>query len=124
MQHCWRDRSSAGVALSPELEKYVAERAGGNPFFVEELFHALQETGGIVERQGQMHLVPAAPQRLPSTLTEILLARLDGLEEQVRTVAQVGSVIRRSWCRNDGKDCIFRRSEPLPRCTHPTSMWR
>jgi adenylate cyclase len=86
-----------GVTLSPELEQYVGERAGGNPFFVEELLHALQETGGIVERNGQMHLVPAAAQRLPTTLTEILLARLDRLEGQVRTVAQVGSVIGRTF---------------------------
>jgi adenylate cyclase len=85
------------VALSPELEQYVAERAGGNPFFVEELLHALQETDGIVERNGRMHLLPAAAQRLPSTLTEILLARLDRLEGQVRTVAQVGSVIGRTF---------------------------
>jgi class 3 adenylate cyclase/tetratricopeptide (TPR) repeat protein len=86
-----------GVTLSPELEGYVSERAGGNPFFVEELLHALQETGGIVERNGQMQLVPAAAQRLPTTLTEILLARLDRLEGQVRTVAQVGSVIGRTF---------------------------
>ncbi len=86
-----------GVTLSPELEEYVAERAGGNPFFVEELLHALQETGGIVEQHGRMELVPAAAQRLPTTLTEILLARLDRLEGQVRTVAQVGSVIGRTF---------------------------
>lgn len=85
------------VVLSPELAQYVAERASGNPFFVEELLHALQERDGIVERNGQVHLVPAAAQRLPTTLTEILLARLDRLEGQVRTVAQVGSVLGRTF---------------------------
>jgi adenylate cyclase len=86
-----------GIALGQDLERYVAERAGGNPFFVEEMLRALQETGGIAERQGQMHLVPGVAEKLPSTLTEVLLARLDRLEAQVRSVAQVASVIGRSF---------------------------
>jgi len=86
-----------GINLSPDLERYVGERAGGNPFFVEELLRALEETGGLEQRNGQMHLVPDIAQRLPITLTEILLARLDRLEAQVRTVAQVGSVIGTSF---------------------------
>jgi class 3 adenylate cyclase/tetratricopeptide (TPR) repeat protein len=45
-----------GRALSDELERYVAERAGGNPFFVEEMLRALEEAGDLVERDGQMHL--------------------------------------------------------------------
>jgi len=86
-----------GVSLSPQLEAYVAERAGGNPFFVEELLRALEESGGLVQRDGVMQLAPGAAQRLPSTLTEVLLARLDRLEGQVRSAAQVASVIGRSF---------------------------
>jgi tetratricopeptide (TPR) repeat protein len=44
-----------------------------------------------------MYLVPGAAERLPSTLTEVLLARLDRLEGQVRSLAQVASVIGRSF---------------------------
>jgi len=86
-----------GMTLSLELERYVADRAGGNPFFVEEMLRALQETGGLEQRDGQMYLVPGAAERLPSTLTEVLLARLDRLEGQVRSLAQVASVIGRSF---------------------------
>ena len=86
-----------GMKLSLELEQYVADRAGGNPFFVEEMLRALQETGGLEQRDGQMYLVPGAAERLPSTLTEVLLARLDRLEGQVRSLAQVASVIGRSF---------------------------
>jgi tetratricopeptide (TPR) repeat protein len=66
-----------GLTLSTELERYVAERAGGNPFFVEEMLRALQETGGLVQRNGAIHL--------------------DRLEREVRSVAQVASVIGRSF---------------------------
>jgi adenylate cyclase len=86
-----------GKSLSAELEQHVAERAGGNPFFVEEMVRALDETGGLEQRDGSMHLVPGAAERLPSTLTEVLLARLDRLDGPVRTVAQVASVIGRSF---------------------------
>jgi class 3 adenylate cyclase/tetratricopeptide (TPR) repeat protein len=86
-----------GKSLSPELEAYVAERAGGNPFFVEELLRALEETGGLLGNNGSMSLAPGIAERLPSTLTEVLLARLDRLEGEARGVAQVASVIGRSF---------------------------
>jgi tetratricopeptide (TPR) repeat protein/ABC-type cobalamin transport system ATPase subunit len=86
-----------GVTPSSELAQYVAERAGGNPFFVEEMLRALQETDGIERLNGEMMLVRGAAERLPSTLTEVLLARLDRLEPQTRNVAQVASVIGRSF---------------------------
>ena len=85
------------VPLSAELEQYLAERAGGNPFFVEELSRALKESGGLQERGGCLHLVPDVAQRLPTTLAEVLQARLDRLEASVKSVAQVGSVIGRSF---------------------------
>jgi adenylate cyclase len=86
-----------GMTLSVGLERYVAERAGGNPFFVEEMLRTLEETEGLEERDGVLRLTPGAAERLPATLTEVLLARLDRLESQVKGVAQVGSVIGRSF---------------------------
>jgi predicted ATPase len=86
-----------GVQPSPELEEHIRERAGGNPFFVEELVRFLKETGGLVKRNGQMELVHGVVEKLPSTLTGVLVGRLDRLEQPVRGVAQVGSVIGRSF---------------------------
>ncbi|HZU13523.1 MAG TPA: adenylate/guanylate cyclase domain-containing protein [Chloroflexota bacterium] len=86
-----------GTRLASDLERHVAERAGGNPFFVEEMLRALQETGGLERRDGQMSLVADAANRLPSTLTEVLLARLDRLGGETKQVAQVASVIGRSF---------------------------
>ncbi len=86
------------MRLSRELEQYVADRAGGNPFFVEEMLRALQETGGLEQRDGLTYLVSGAAERLPGTLTEVLLARLDRLEGQVRSLAQVASVIGQELC--------------------------
>jgi tetratricopeptide (TPR) repeat protein len=86
-----------GMPLSPELEEHIRERAGGNPFFVEELLRFLRESGGVEQKDGRIGLVAGRGEKLPHTLTEVLLARLDRLESRVRTVAQVGSVIGRSF---------------------------
>jgi adenylate cyclase len=83
--------------LSPELQASIAERTGGNPFFVEELLFALRETGGLVERDGEIGLLPGAVGSVPPTLTEVLLARLDRLEVDIRGLAQVASVIGRTF---------------------------
>src|SRR5579872_164057 len=86
-----------GTRLSPRLVEYLLSRAKGIPFFVEELLHYLQETGSAVEREGELTLASEVTDRLPATLSEILLARLDRLERQVKEIAQVGSVIGRSF---------------------------
>ncbi|MGH2449357.1 MAG: AAA family ATPase [Chloroflexota bacterium] len=86
-----------GRPISPELDRYVNERSGGNPFFLEEMLRALQDAGDLLERDGEAALAEGAAQRLPSTLTEVLLARLDRLQTEVRTVAQIASVIGRTF---------------------------
>lgn len=83
--------------LDPELERQVTGRAGGNPFFVEELLRSMRDTGALEDRQGRLCLVAGAAQRLPATLTELLMARLDQLERTARSTAQLGSVIGRTF---------------------------
>jgi class 3 adenylate cyclase len=89
--------SSKAAQLAPDLLAYLADRAGGNPFFVEELVRALQEAEGLEQDDGRLTLKKGAAEKLPATLTEVILARLDRLEDQVKRVAQVGSVIGRSF---------------------------
>lgn len=86
-----------GPELTPALSHYVAERAGGNPFYIEELLRALREAGGVRHHDGRADLVPEAAQLLPATLTEIVLARLDHLDAPARNAVQVASVIGRSF---------------------------
>ena len=71
-----------GVRCRAIWNSTYLERAGGNPFFVEELSRALLRPGPFEEQDGRLSLVPTAAQRLPATLTEILLARLDRLRRR------------------------------------------
>lgn len=90
-------RLLGGQRLDLPLEQYITERAAGNPFFVEELVRALQEEGAVRNQDGVLHLVASAADRLPTSLTEIVLARLDRLEGEVRDLVQVASVIGRTF---------------------------
>ncbi len=69
-----------GVPADPDLVQRIHRRSDGNPFFVEELL--LAETG------------PAGT-GLPSTLREILLARLAGVAEDVHRVLGIVAVAGR-----------------------------
>lgn len=69
--------------LTGELTARVLERAAGNPLFLEELLHV--ETAGGPDA-GPSH-------RLPASIHEMLLARLDALPPPARRALQVASVV-------------------------------
>lgn len=123
-------RSVLGHDFYPDLEQHLTARTGGNPLFIEELLRALQEAGDLEEREGVMVLRPGAAERLPSTLTEILLARLDRLDRPVRSLTQVGSVIGRSFALRllaatvgDEESLLEPRLEPLQRAALAFRRW-
>lgn len=83
--------------LAPDLERRLFDRAGGNPFFVEQLVRSLQESHDIQEIGGRLSLVPGAADRLPWSLADVLMARVDRLDRSARSTGQTASVIGRSF---------------------------
>lgn len=72
-----------GAAVLPAgLVDVVAERAEGNPLYIEELFAAVGGSPELVE----------ADSRIPSALQGVLLARLDALTPLARATAQLAAV--------------------------------
>lgn len=95
-------RARAGGALPEMLERRIAERAEGNPFFLEEITRSLIESGevqiddtGKVKLKGSIHAI-----RIPDSVQELIEARLDRLTPDTKRVAQVASVLGRQF-RND-----------------------
>jgi tetratricopeptide (TPR) repeat protein len=74
------------AALREELVQAVVERTGGIPLFVEELTKTLIEPGRALVSEHD----------IPATLRELLIARLDRLDD-AREIAQVASVIGREF---------------------------
>ncbi len=74
----------------------IAERARGNPFFIEELVNSLIERGDFEGRRGAYRLaggIDAIP--LPATVEAVLAARIDRLDEPAKQVLQSAAVIGR-----------------------------
>lgn len=80
------DPSVAGLAA------VVHQRAGGNPFFVEEIIQTLVETGALEGVRGAYRLVrPEADLALPATVQAVLAARIVRLPEREKRLLQHAS---------------------------------
>ena len=81
-------------SLPIELRELVLRKAEGVPLFVEELTKSLIEQGALV-RQGESWRLAMERDKLhvPDTVQGIILARLDRLEDPLKRVLQVASVV-------------------------------
>ena len=85
-------------ALPHTLTQQIVQRAGGNPFFIEEVVRSLFDQGAIVRREGGFEVTEKANAiTIPHTITDVLMARIDRLEEPTRHLVKVASVIGRSF---------------------------
>jgi len=86
------------TGLPEQLRDVVLAKAEGNPFFVEEMLKSLRETGALTRRSGN----GAAAQtpfwtEVPDTIQDVILSRIDRLEESPRKALQLASVIGREF---------------------------
>jgi hypothetical protein len=76
----------------------IAEKAAGNPFYVEEVVRSLVEEGAVELRDGGFRATPKIHEVvLPGTLQEVIMARVDRLGLRPKQILQVASVIGRSF---------------------------
>jgi class 3 adenylate cyclase len=95
-------RRIAGERLGSEaprlLLRLVAERAGGNPLFAEELADSVLEHHILIRRAGLIEYnASAAATVLPTRLKLLLTARLDSLAPNDRALLRVAAVIGRRF---------------------------
>ncbi|MBC2713684.1 MAG: AAA family ATPase [Desulfobacteraceae bacterium] len=82
----------------PELRELILGKAGGNPLFVEELTQNLLENGSIKRKDHQYILTKKISEiQVPDTIQGIIAARIDRIEESLKRVMQVASVIGREF---------------------------
>jgi class 3 adenylate cyclase/tetratricopeptide (TPR) repeat protein len=87
------------VASLPEDLKHLISRKGeGNPFYIEEVIYSLLELGILHRVNGTYELNrPVEEIRVPDTVQEVILSRIDRLEHQTREAIQLASVIGREF---------------------------
>ncbi len=84
------------TSLPTELEELVATHTDGNPLFIEELTRSLVESGEL-RRDGGSYVFTRPLERLtlPATVQDVLLARIDRLNPELKLLLQVASVLGR-----------------------------
>ena len=88
---------TAGKRVPDEVVDYVTRKTDGVPLYVEELTKAILEAGFLNEEGGSYKLTrPLSGVAIPSTLQDLLMARLDRLPS-IREVAQLGSILGREF---------------------------
>ncbi|HMI13135.1 MAG TPA: hypothetical protein VK567_16375, partial [Bradyrhizobium sp.] len=87
------NRLTNGKALPGELLDIIAAKTDGVPLFVEEITKTVLESGDLRETASAYELTgPLSRLRIPSTLYDSLMARLDRLQP-VKEVAQTAACI-------------------------------
>ena len=89
---------AAGAALPETVALILAERSGGNPFFLEEALRDLLERGVLRRDNGRFELAGGDEDVIvPTVVQEALQALLDRLEPSAREIISVASVVGRSF---------------------------
>ena len=84
--------------LPHTLRQQIIERSGGNPFFIEEVVRSLIDDGAIIRVGGSFEVTEKIKAVvIPSTINDVLIARIDRLEERTRELVKIASIIGRNF---------------------------
>jgi tetratricopeptide (TPR) repeat protein len=92
------ERMLAAGRLPDTLRQIITSKAEGNPFFVEEIVKSLQETGAL-RLTGEAYVMAYRVEEIdvPDTVHDVIMARLDRLEEEPKRALQTAAVIGREF---------------------------
>jgi class 3 adenylate cyclase/tetratricopeptide (TPR) repeat protein len=80
------------------LEELILEKTEGVPFFIEEFIKSLKDLKIIERKENGYQLSKDIHQlTIPSTIQDVIMARVDSLPERAKEVLQTGSVIEREF---------------------------
>ncbi len=81
-------------ALGPDFRRELYHRTGAHPLFVVELFHALQERGGVVQNEQGQWVAEATLDwdSLPGRVEGVIEERIERLEHALREILEFASI--------------------------------
>jgi tetratricopeptide (TPR) repeat protein len=84
--------------IGGDLEELVLEKTEGVPFFIEEFIKSLKDLKIIERKENKYHLAKGTQEVIiPSTIQDVIMARVDSLPAGAKEVLQTGSVIEREF---------------------------
>jgi class 3 adenylate cyclase len=84
--------------LPAAVQRLITGKAEGNPFYVEEVVRSLIDAGAVEYRDGGFQVTEAIHSVvIPNTIHDVIMARVDRLDESARRLLQLASVIGRHF---------------------------
>src|SRR5579859_861759 len=86
--------------MPARLRELMVEKADGNPFFLEEVIRTLIDTGAVAREASSGHWRATAQietLQIPNTIQGVIMARVDRLDEELKQVLRLASVIGRTF---------------------------
>jgi len=81
-----------------KLKDQITQRAGGNPYFIEEVIRSFIDEGAVVMKDGGFEVTDRLyAMSIPRTINEVLMARIDRLDLKTRDLVKTASVIGRNF---------------------------
>jgi len=83
------------------IEELILARTEGVPFFIEEFIKSLKDMNIASKDVSRYRLVKGAREvKIPATIKDMIMARVDSLPPRAKELLQIGSVIEREFsCR-------------------------
>ena len=84
--------------IDSNLEELILEKTEGVPFFIEEFTRSLNDLEIVEKKDNTCHLVKDIQDvTIPSTIQDIIMARVDSLPEGTKSLLQTASVVGREF---------------------------
>ena len=84
--------------IDRKLEELILETTEGVPFFVEEFTTSLKDLGIIEIKNNKYYLSKDIQDvTIPSTIQDVIMAKVDSLPEEAKELVQIGSAIEREF---------------------------
>jgi class 3 adenylate cyclase/tetratricopeptide (TPR) repeat protein len=84
--------------IGNDLEELILEKTEGIPFYIEEFIKSLKDLNAIERKNGIYYLAKDIHAvSIPSTIQDVIMARVDKLPEGAKKLLQTGSVIEREF---------------------------
>jgi class 3 adenylate cyclase/predicted ATPase len=84
--------------LESTLETFILTKTEGVPFFIEEFVRSLKDLD-IIEKKGDTYFSQKVLQdvTIPTTVQDVIMARVDSLPEEAKEMLQIGSAVGREF---------------------------
>lgn len=85
-------------ALPFSVREQILDRANGNPFFTEEIVRSIIDAEAAVQKNGVFEATSKINALvIPHTISDVLMSRIDRLDEKTKKLITIASVIGRSF---------------------------